>query len=77
MLAAAAPATASTTRALADQLAEIRGDAAQRGVDFITLRGLAERLHCPETASPSSNATSTRGMKRTTPPRLWKVHPPT
>jgi hypothetical protein len=27
-----------------DQLADIRGDAAERGVDFITLRGLAERL---------------------------------
>ena len=37
------PATAQP-RGARRQLAEIRADAAQRGVDFITLRGLAERL---------------------------------
>jgi hypothetical protein len=33
--------------AFVDQLAEIRSAAARRGVDFITLRGLAERLDLP------------------------------
>jgi hypothetical protein len=40
--------TATTTGSeLVDQLAEIRRDAAARGIDFITLRGLAERLGLP------------------------------
>jgi hypothetical protein len=33
--------------ALAEELTQIRNDAARRGVDFITLRGLAERLGIP------------------------------
>jgi hypothetical protein len=46
------PASSSTSAAFLDQLAEIRGDAARRGVDFITLRGLAERLRLPASRLP-------------------------
>jgi hypothetical protein len=42
-----APAFAPATAAFVDQLDALRGDAAKRGVDFITLRGLAERLGLP------------------------------
>jgi hypothetical protein len=42
-----APAFAPATAAFVDQLDALRGDAAKRGVDFITLRGVAERLGLP------------------------------
>ena len=72
--AAVAPAPL-TTRALADQLAEIRGDAAQRGVDFITLRGLAERLALPgnRLAELQRHLSSRHGTDYAAP--LWSVHP--
>ena len=74
-VAAVEPATASTTRALAEQLAEIRGDAAQRGVDFITLRGLAERLALPgnRLAELQRHLYSRHGTDYAAP--LWSVHP--
>jgi hypothetical protein len=65
----------STTQALADQLAEIRGDAAQRGVDFITLRGLAERLALPANrlAELQRHLQGRAGTDYAAP--LWSVHP--
>jgi hypothetical protein len=74
-VAAAEPPAEPTTQALADQLAEIRGDAAQRGVDFITLRGLAERLALPgnHLAELQHHLYTRHGTDYAAP--LWKVHP--
>lgn len=67
------PAGADT--AFLDQLAEIRGDAARRGVDFITLRGLAERLGLPGTRLDDLRRhLSTLPSGEYAPP-LWRVRP--
>jgi hypothetical protein len=72
--------TASTTApiittAVLAQLAEIQGDAARRGIDFITLRGLAERLGLPGTRLGDLHRhLSSRPQGEYTPP-LWNVHP--
>jgi hypothetical protein len=67
---------AADARVFADQLAQIRDDAARRGIDFITLRGLAERLGIPGTglANLQRHLTSTRQPGEYTPP-LWNVRP--
>jgi hypothetical protein len=72
-------ATASTpapsAAALLEQLAEIRGDAARRGIDFITLRGLAERLGLPGTRLGDLHRhLSSRPHGEYAPP-LWNVRP--
>jgi hypothetical protein len=61
--------------ALVDQLDEIRADAARRGVDFITIRGLAERLGLsgPRLAELQRLLSSSPPDEYTAP--LWNVHP--
>jgi hypothetical protein len=61
--------------ALLEQLAEVREDAARRGIDFITLRGLAERLGLPGTRLGDLHRhLSSRPQGEYTPP-LWSVRP--
>jgi hypothetical protein len=49
---AAKPTAPASPAALVDQLARIRSEAAHRGIDFITLRGPAERLNLPASRLP-------------------------
>jgi hypothetical protein len=69
------PVTAGA-REFANELAQIRDDAVTRGIDFITLRGLAERLGIPGTglADLQRHLTSTRQLGEYTAP-LWNIHP--
>ena len=70
----ASPPSLSAT-ALLEQLAEVRGDAARRSIDFITLRGLAERLGVPGTRlGDLHHHLSARPQGEYTPP-LWSVRP--
>jgi hypothetical protein len=61
--------------ALVNGLAQIRADAARRGVDFITLRGLAERLGVAGAglADLQRHLASSPQLGEYTPP-LWSVH---
>jgi hypothetical protein len=61
--------------ALVKELAQIREEAARRGVDFITLRGLAERLGIAGAglADLQRHLTSSPQLGDYTPP-LWSVH---
>jgi hypothetical protein len=61
--------------ALVNGLAQIRADAARRGVDFITLRGLAERLGIAGAGLPDlqRRLASSPQLGEYTPP-LWSVH---
>jgi hypothetical protein len=63
------------TPALVDELTQIREDAARRGIDFITLRGLAERLGIAGSglADLQRHLTSSRQLGEYTAP-LWNVH---
>jgi hypothetical protein len=66
---------APSAAALLEQLAEIRRDAARRGIDFITLRGLAERLGLQGTRLGDLHRhLSSRPQGEYAPP-LWKVRP--
>jgi hypothetical protein len=60
---------------LADRMAEIRADAAHRHVDFITLRGLAERLglHGSRLGELRDELQSQRAGEYSAP--LWVVRP--
>jgi hypothetical protein len=66
----------SAAPALVYELTQIRADAARRGIDFITLRGLAERLGVAGTglADLQRHLTSSRQLGEYTAP-LWSVHP--
>ena len=68
------PSTQTTClRALIDQLAQIQRDASRRGTDYITLRGLAERLGVPGThLGELHRHLSSRPERDYTPP-LWDV----
>ena len=61
--------------ALVNGLAQIRADAARRGIDFITLRGLAERLGIAGAglADLQHRLASSPQLGEYTPP-LWSVH---
>jgi hypothetical protein len=61
--------------AFANELAEIREEAARRGVDFITLRGLAERLGIAGVSLVDLQRllASSPQLGQYTPP-LWSVH---
>ena len=65
----------SAAPALVDELTQIREDAVRRGIDFITLRGLAERLGVAGTglADLQRHLTSSRQLGKYTAP-LWSVH---
>jgi len=70
-------AAAPNTAALVERLAEIQRDAARRGIDYITLRGLAERLGIPGThLAELQRLLSARPQGDYVPP-LWNVrtHP--
>jgi hypothetical protein len=64
------------SRAFADELAHIREDAARRGTDFITLRGLAERLGIPGTglADLQNELKSAQQLGEYSAP-LWNMRP--
>jgi hypothetical protein len=62
---------------LLQQLAEIRDDAARRGVDFLTLRGLAERLGLPGTRLGDLHAHLSSRPNGDYAPPLWRVRPHT
>jgi hypothetical protein len=63
------------TTALLQQLAEIRDDAAGRGIDFLTLRGLAERLGLPGTRLGDLHAHLSTHPNGDYAPPLWRVRP--
>jgi hypothetical protein len=67
----------STDTAFLDQLAKIQGDAARRGVDFITLRGLAERLGLPGTRLDDLRDQLSALPNGEYAPPLWRVRPRT
>jgi hypothetical protein len=70
-----APTRGPSTAALLEQLAEIRRDAARRGIDFLTLRGLAERLGLSGARlGDLQRQLYARPDGEYTPP-LWKVRP--
>jgi hypothetical protein len=73
---ASEPASSSPSAAFLDQLAEIRGDAARRGVDFITLRGLAERLRLPASRLPDLRRQLDSQASGDYDAPLWTVHTP-
>lgn len=64
------------SRAFGEDLAHIRDDVARRGIDFITLRGLAERLGIPGSrlADLQHHLAATTHPGEYTPP-LWTVRP--
>jgi hypothetical protein len=73
----AAASDATSAVAFVDQLDELRGDAARRGIDFITVRGLAERLGLSGTRlTDLQRLLSSRPPDEYTAP-LWNVHPHT
>jgi hypothetical protein len=65
----------ASASALVDKLAQVREDAARRGVDFITFRGLAERLGIAGAglADLQRRLVSSPQLGEYTPP-LWIVH---
>jgi hypothetical protein len=67
-------ASATTTDAFVDQLDALRGDAARRGVDFITLRGLAERLGLPGTSLVELQRHLNSRPRQEYAAPLWNVH---
>jgi hypothetical protein len=69
----AAPVLSSS--ALLTQLAEIRGDAARRGIDFITLRGLAEQLGLPGARLDDLRQHLNARPDGEYSPPLWRVRP--
>jgi hypothetical protein len=60
---------------LDDDLAKIRDDAAQRGIDFLTLRGLAERLGLPGKRLGDLHAHLSAHPNGEYAPPLWRVRP--
>jgi hypothetical protein len=58
---------------LLERLAEIRDDAARRGIDFLTLRGLAERLGLPGIRLADLHAHLTARPNGEYAPPLWRV----
>jgi hypothetical protein len=69
------PPPALGNAALLEQLADIRDDAARRGIDFLTLRGLAERLGLPGTRLGDLHAHLSAHPNGEYAPPLWRVRP--
>jgi hypothetical protein len=68
-----APTSPLGNTALFEQLASIRDDAARRGVDFLTLRGLAERLGLPGARLADLHAHLIAHANGDYVPPLWRV----
>jgi hypothetical protein len=69
------PTPALGNAALLEHIAQIRDDAARRGIDFLTLRGLAERLGLPGTRLADLHAHLTAHANGEYAPPLWRVRP--